>query len=306
MSFKQKIFPDKAKLLIEIEKLLSCKIEEIELEYQTEGSTGGVYKISIYSEDSNKDMLLKSIENLEYLNFYNDILKKEDLNHPQIFGEIVIDTDKFLLMEWVNTSRLAWAKDDYFLALKWLVNKDKIFTSSINNLQKYEYIFQRQNYLQDLMNERVKVLTQSEMKYPKIFPIKVKKLLDLSNSLLDSLSSEPLTLVHSDFCKNNILINHLNQLYVIDWTGPFVGSVGLDLAKILNDSPSEFREEMINLYVELTGFKEITKTIERVRLNELISHINWRMKRLLRGDDKLEEINEEIWEVMNEITGFVK
>lgn len=302
MSFKQKLFFDKSLLKEKIETILKARVEEIDLEYQEKGSTGAVNKVNITSNGVKSEFLLKQIDDLSYFNLYKDILEPQDLSHPKILGEIQIEKDTFLLMEWVKLVKKEWEKSDYIKAVEWLANKDTKLKPLIGTIENYSYIQKRNNYLENLKTERQDIFNKAQNSYANFFEIiDSKKLNSISNKLAETLSKEPITLCHNDFCRNNILITETEQIYVIDWTGPFIASAGIDLSVLLNDTPIEMQNEILNHYTESTNNDSIKDLIKDIQLDSMIGHVTWRFKRLLRNDDSYDDVREEISDIMYNI-----
>jgi thiamine kinase-like enzyme len=303
MAFKQKLFLNTVQLKVSLEKLLEVKIQDIIVDYQSDGSTGNVNKITIITDQLNQSFLLKKVENSTYYSLYKDVLSKYGLNHPEIYEELHLPEGRFLLMQWIPQVKNEWEKKDYLNAIKWLTRKDLLLIPQINTLKTYKYIQKNQTYLQSLKEERYKNLESGEKEYPEIFRrVSRYSISKLAEETYELLLKEPLTICHNDFCKNNILFTEKDEVYVIDWTGPYVASVGVDLGEILNNASEEYQKIMLEKYIELTGFDNVKGVIKSIQLNNQINHVNWRIKRLLRGDEKYSEVKEELVEITNTIS----
>lgn len=297
MSFKQKLNIDNEKLSYELEFLLKRKITSIDIDFIDTGSTGGVFNITI---DKQIEFVLKNLEKVkEFENFYNDVLTKYKLDHPIYSGKISLEASTYILLEnFKHKKNSDWVFDDYLLSIEWLANKDLKIRKHLNQIRKNEYINERNNTLIKIQEERKSILNKNK----NIFKgIDLVDLITFSSQIIESLKNEPLTLVHYDFCRNNILINN-GELRVIDWTGSFIGSVVFDLAEILNNTPEDrFRNIMVDKYIELTGYESVSDLVKTARINSRIAQIVWRTKRINRGDDKIDEVIEEIKKAYAEI-----
>lgn len=292
MSFIQKIVPDEKQLLNKLTVLLHKPINSLSLEFQGQGSTGGVFRVGIEGQF----YILKLVTDNSFYRFYKDVLESYQLNHPKVYGEVVLPTATFLLMDWIDNVTNEWKSEDFVKSIRWLANKDLKIKDKLTTLSNNPYISQKGNSLSDVIEESKLNIGKAIDKLPVIFnKSDVSKVFEFFDTNLHKLSSSFLTLVHNDFVPYNILITEQGEIYVIDWTGPFIGSAALDLVQIIKSAPEELENELLELYEHLTQLS-ISEEYKVAKFLAYLGHVNWRLKRHFRGDDKWDEIKDEVVE----------
>jgi thiamine kinase-like enzyme len=273
-----------------LSELLNIDIQKVITEFPAVGHSGSTYKITTFDRSEQKrEFILKCVSDDSYYNFYEEVLSQYEFDSPRIFGIISVGEILFLVMEFVPHESAEWNnKLKYKQAVEWLIKKDTITNNNLNELVSCSSV---QSSVRDNVDQWLATIRRG-------FELKVHPLMtghDLNilfrkrnyfhkvNSLL---SQKQQTINHNDFQMFNILFGNgqkKGKLYVIDWSGPNIGSVCIDLAKLIRVAPNEFSTYLLTAYrsqINFEGFDEIFKAAQ-IRTNLLI--FAWMVEMLING-----------------------
>lgn len=86
------------------------------------------------------------------------------------------------------------------------------------------------------------------------------------------------TVVHGDLNLENILFGEdetKNELFVIDWTQPHIGSVTKDLASLFDNAPDDLKSELIQTYRKQIDFHNFDQIFTKAKVLRDIGYLSW-------------------------------
>lgn len=203
-----------------------------------DGFSKKVYKVTLYNK-TKKVLVAVKKSLLNDLLFCKNILEKFNLNSFKLCGSYEEKGGVWIITEWIEYEKINKTKT-YNLMINWLIKKDKIFTKN-HKLIKDRFNKGEKWWEMIRKNKTTKLLPRNV--YNKI--LRLKKSWYKINSVLET---SPQTLCHNDFEFKNTLVSKNNSFYVFDWSRPCVGSLFIDLARLINTAPSNLNKKIINIY----------------------------------------------------------
>lgn len=255
---KQQSIIDMNKIKSNLSEMLDIDIKHVTSELQIE-KYSDIYKIHV--EDSNKRMssfILKDSDPPDF-EFYKDILEPYNLDSPKMYGHIEVDNRTLLVMDYIpHETSDRESEQKYKRAIDWLIKKDSILSKGLNRIGYLPCIrsdiWGPDQWL-DLVHRGVEA---------KVHPLLTKRFLEkLKNKFLkiiNKLKEGKQTICHNDFHIYNILFGEKKraaEISVIDWTLPNIGSVCVDLARLIYYAPNPIKSDLLERYRSQIHFKGI-------------------------------------------------
>lgn len=270
------------------------QVDTISYSQPLRGFSGKVLIVNIGCEGNfEHSFVLKQTPSIEECRFYQEALPRYRLNHPQVLGVI---GERYVCLEFVKHEKLDkqdW--DQARVSIDWLVYKDQLMMDHVSALAKEELIsselwFPIDEWIETLekgVGQNVHdLLTQK-------FLLKIRKHKPLYDLIPERLSKELITVSHNDYNFSNIARNldsldqrvNLDNLIVLDWSGPSATSVAVDLVRMCSSAIPEHREKMLKTYFERMQL-DIDKHRDLLNLAEIRMHLDvlrWGVERALVG-----------------------
>lgn len=310
VTYRRKVRLDPDVLRAPLSGLLGWEVRRLTTEYQDGGFSGSVYRLRVegYSPDRAEhrlELILKPERSGHEFAFYRDVLRPLELSFPRIYGVVPWEGRRLLVMEYVPHELLDWNDEHrYRRAVAWLARKDAAIQANLERIAALPYVppFTAGG------PERLAALrcACSEGLAPFLDHSLATALEEGQASFAHLgvlLRQAPLTLVHNDFQMLNLLFGteaHRGQLYVIDWTFPMIGSVCLDLAKLLLVAPEALAGELVRRYEDARGHELPEAVLRAARVHVGMSLLEWAARALREGQGhavytpQLERIAEEV------------
>ncbi len=228
---------------------------------QCGGFSKNVYKIKFLNKAKKLSVAIKKLS-LDDLFFYKNILEKYKLNAFKLSGSYKEKDDVWIISEWVDSKKIDETKI-YKMMVAWLIKKDKIFTK---NHKLVKNTFNRGDKWWGMI---------SKNKHSKILPPKMyNKILSLNKNWHEInlvLKTSPQTICHNDFEPKNTLVSKNDKFYVFDWSKPSIGSLFIDLARLVNTAPLSLKENIINGYRKNFNTDNFDFLLETARKRDYLS-----------------------------------
>jgi thiamine kinase-like enzyme len=272
-----------------LSRLLHMNIQEITPLFESAGYSGNAQKIMTVDERKQKrTLLLKRVFDASDYQFYQEVLRPYDLNAPEMFGIISIADTSFLVSDYIPHQPAEWQNFYKFRrAVEWLVKKDTI---AAHNLEKLKACASVQKTVRNHIQEWLACISKGvEMQ---VHPLLTGKFLShllyheihfqQARSLL---LQKQQTINHNDFQMYNILfgIDEREEISIIDWSGPNIGSVCVDLAKLLIVAPARFGPAITEHYRSHISFEGFHEILEAALLLTKLTIFAWMLEMLIKG-----------------------
>ena len=99
------------------------------------------------------------------------------------------------------------------------------------------------------------------------------------NEYIDELNQAGVqTVVHGDLHMSNILFGAdeaNNELFVIDWTQPHIGSVTKDLASLYDNAPINVKSELVKMYRQQVDFPHFDELFAKAKVLRDLGYLSW-------------------------------
>jgi thiamine kinase-like enzyme len=297
----------------QLSELLGLDISYIQFENQVEDSSEIVRMVSIFDSVPTKHrFVLKGQEDQLALCLYTHYLKTFDLNSPKHYGYIDFNGQPLLVMDYVHHKTPNWSdSDDYVKAVEWLIKKDLVTSQHLDSIKDLE-CFQKMKYygvqywLTELERWAQNPLSNAQDRH-------VWRTVQANQSRIDTYIGElsslgVQTVVHGDLHLSNVLFGdneNGNQIFVIDWTEPHVGSVTKDLASLYDNAPSSIKETLIHMYRKQIDFPAFDEMFGKAKLLRDIGYLSWMVEMIrIQGQEALDR--NELDRVMQSIMRFLE
>jgi aminoglycoside phosphotransferase (APT) family kinase protein len=267
----------------QLSQLLGLEIAHIQFEEQMEGSPAAVHMVSLFDRAQTKHRLvIKGQEDQTAFCLYTHYLKPFDLNSPKHYGYIDVDGQPFLVMDHVQHTTPNWSDSNgYFKAVEWLIKKDLVTSQHLESIRNLDCFGEMKYYgVQYWLSlfERWSQDSSSKAQARHIWRIvhANQSRIDTYIGELNSLGTQ--TVVHGDMHLSNVLFGENkieNEVFVIDWTQPHIGSVTKDLASLYDNAPGNIKEELLNRYRQQIYFPSFNEMFAKAKLLRDIGYLSW-------------------------------
>lgn len=244
-----------------VSKLLGKRINISNFDPTEEGFSDKTYRITVSSNSFLETYFIKEIKNdLEYL-LYKKVVCKIGIPTPHVYGIFSLESKTFMLMEYIKSYKTKWNdKKRYLKAIDLLVKKDLLVKDNWKLITQSKLISKNVNY-QRMIRDISRIHEGKEMDIHSSY-VELSKFLrrneDKIKYIHNTLSNKgKLTLCHNDFHLTNVIFpKNDKDIYLIDWKDPNIGSVFIDLTRIINVAPKFYRRGLINYYKSKVKTKE--------------------------------------------------
>ena len=295
MTSKQKIFLNKKQLKTVLSKSLKEEIIHVETDFQDKGYSGNVNQVKVVTSNNQKfSFILKKDDGFDLMGLYKEVLVPYNLNHPKVFGKVSINSETFILIEYIPYVEESWDESNYSKALSWLIKKDKVLHDNIKQIKIFPFIRKK---VKNQVGKYIELINKGAR--DRIHPIITKKFASTIQKKerryqeqFKLLNDGLLTVSHNDLCENNILFGigtYKNKTYVIDWTYPSIGSVCIDLVELVKNTSKILQEKLIKRYRSRLDFDDFEKTYKAAKALNDLSYLTWVIEGVLEGDLDLKE-----------------
>jgi thiamine kinase-like enzyme len=289
--------------------LLGLEISHVQSEYQERGSPGTVIKASIFDAYQNeRPFILKKMDNDQDYRLYTHYLEPYHLNSPKQYGYLDLDGQRFLVMDYITHAPPNWDDSNgYVEAVKWLIKKDLITSQNLDSIRSLDCLGDMEYYgirywlpIFEKWHNDATYNNQAK----DIWNI-VSENQNRITEYIDELNEAGVqTVVHGDLQMDNILFGddkHENEVFVIDWTEPHVGSVTKDLASLYDNAPSSIKSELIKIYREQIDFRHFDETFAKAKVLRDVGYLSW-MVWMINEGEKEEDYQDELDRVAESLT----
>jgi len=236
-----------------LSKILGKKFDYLKINRIDEGFSEKSYKLIVSSGNQIESYFLKEIENeSEYL-FYKEIVYVIGIHTPRIYGALPLDSRTYMLMEYIESFKTKWNdKQRYLKAIDLLIEKDLLVQNNWEKINQSHFVNKKVSY--NMIIRDISRINEGEKMKIHISYDELSEFLGRNKSRMKYIRNilsirGMLTLCHNDFHLNNVILSKTNnKVYLIDWKNPNIGSVFIDLAKIVNNAPQKFQQELLEYY----------------------------------------------------------
>jgi aminoglycoside phosphotransferase (APT) family kinase protein len=267
----------------QLSQLLGLEISEVQSE-DLEGDISTILRIISVSDrfQTKRRFVLKKQDDRTAFRFYTHYLKPFDLNSPKEYGYISIDGQDFLVMDYVSHTQPDWSDSNgYLRAAQWLIKKDLVTAQHLSSIRSLDCFGEMEYYgvqywLSELKKWAENSPSNSQARH-------VLRTVHMNQARIDTYikqlnSAGVQTVVHGDLHLSNILFGDEgfeDELFVIDWTEPHIGSVTKDLASLYDNAPRAIKEELIKVYREQIDFPAFDEMFAKAKLLRDIGYLSW-------------------------------
>lgn len=286
---------------------LDFEISEVQAEAQ-EGSTPLLFKVSVFAKGQNERsfMLKRKHDDTDY-RLYQQYLKPYCLNSPKEYGYLELDGQRFLIMDYIKHLPINWDDGNgYVKAVQWLIKKDLTTSQNLASLRKLDCLGKMEFYgIQDWLPEFEqwsKDSTDNHQAKAVWHTVHVNQ--NRINEYIDELNQAGVqTIVHGDLHMSNILFGTdqaNNELFVIDWTQPHIGSVTKDLASLYDNAPLNLKSELVKMYRQQVDFPHFDELFAKAKVLRDLGYLSW-MVWMINEGQKAEIGQNEVDRVANSL-----
>lgn len=274
------------------ERVRFVKIDPID-----EGFSDNAYKLSLIKGDKTETYFLKEIEDQKEYLVYSELICPMGIPTPQVYGILTDSSHSFLLMECVDHTKTRWEDARaYFDSLDLLTKKDQLARSNLSVIINSPLVDKGVDYDRIIRNVS-KIGEGKDMgihgSYRSLsdyLQTSEKKLMFMQHMLS---SQGTLTMCHNDFHLNNVIFSSTDtKAYLIDWTKPSIGSVFIDLAKMVNIAPDKCRRSLIEYYEQRMAPERADELYPLAEAYDHLGVISWAVDAVKsRKDEVLQYID---------------
>lgn len=285
----------------------------------------GSSRINFVGESSNSKYIITFNENIqenESFYYFSEVFSGLDINSPKVLQ--ISDDRKLYIQEFLGDQTLSEKieKEGLTERVKTLVKKtlQQLAEVQIKTENKIDYsrTFEYENYdelpiTNDLFYFKSFIADVLEIPYHKAsLLLEFKKLVSKIEQL------EPTGIMMRDFQARNIMVNHKDEIFFIDYQSAMKGPLIYDVISFLFQAkanfPTEFKNEMLDYYLSFWNdekaaqLKNSVKPIQLIRFMQVLGAYGFRgliqrkqhfISSLDKGIDNLYEFSNS-WEEMDE------
>jgi thiamine kinase-like enzyme len=165
--------------------------------------------------------------------------------------------------------------------VEWLIKKDLVTSQRLDSIKNLECIgdmkyYGVQYWLSHFERWSQESLFKAQARH-------IWRLVHANQSRIDTYigelhSLEIQTVVHGDLHLSNVLFGEKeteNEVFVIDWTQPHIGSVTKDLASLYDNAPNNTKEALLNRYRKQINFPSFDEMFAKAKLLRDIGYLAW-------------------------------
>jgi hypothetical protein len=267
----------------QLSRLLDLEISQVQSVYQEGGVPGAILRVSVFDKgQSEYPIILKRQDNDVAYRLYKQYLEPFHLNSPKEYGYIDLGGQLFLAMDYIEHLPTNWDdRNGYMRAVKWLIEKDLLTWQNLDSVRNLDCLGELEYYGVDYwLHEFEKWYKDSTGNFQ---ATEVWKCVNANqsriNEYIDELNEAGVqTVVHGDLHLDNILFvndDSNNELFVIDWTQPHIGSVTKDLADLYDSAPDNVKSELIQTYRKQIDFQYFEEIFTKAKVLRDIGYLSW-------------------------------
>ena len=188
--------------------------------------------------------------------------------------------------------------NNYLIAVKWLIKKDLITCQNLDSVRNLDCLGKMEYYGLNYW------LPEFE-KWSKASPFNdqaqhVWRTVHANRTRIDGYIDElnavgAQTIVHGDLHMSNVLFGEdesTNELFVIDWTQPHIGSVTKDLASLYDNAPNNIKTELLKTYRSQIDFPHFDEMFAKAKVLRDIGYLSWMAEMINEGQQEEIDHNE--------------
>jgi len=197
-----------------------------------------------------------------------------------ILGSIKINQRLYSIQQFISHYDFQWAnKDAYDQVLDWLIKKDQICIENLSKFKNLKYLGKMKfNGIDSWFNQIQKAISKSNRINKTLGDVLIKDRIKIQNALRTIETASPQTVIHGDLQMNNILFGKdefEDQLFVIDWTQPRIGSVCVDLAQLVDHAPLEIQNDLVEKYLGKIPIDNFQSKFHAAQLIRNLCYLAW-------------------------------
>ncbi len=267
----------------QLSPLLGVEVSHIELAPQEADSLGTVTRVSAFDQDKREhSLVLKKQDNDVAYRLYQQYLDPYHLNSPKEYGYIALDGQLFLVMDYIKHVPTRWEdRASHLKAVHWLIKKDLISQQNMDFVRGLDCLgvmpyYGMDYWLPDL--EKWYQASRGNRQAEEVWAC-VTANRNRLNEYIDQIKEEGVqTVVHGDLSVDNILfVEHDtgDELFVIDWTQPHIGSVTEDLVSLYDGAPDHVKSEIVRTYREHIDFYQFDEIFAKAKVLRDLGYLSW-------------------------------
>lgn len=266
-----------------ISKLLGKRISFLKIERTEKGFSDKVYKLFVSAKGTVETYFFKEVENQSDYLFYKEVVCAIGIPTPYIYGVLSLNSKTYILMEYIESFKTKWNDEQMYLkAIDLLIEKDLLVQNNWKKIKQSKLVKKEVSYNR-IIRDISRIHKGKELKihpsYNELsgFLIKNKSRLKYIQNILSNRGK--LTLCHNDFHLNNVIFSKTNnKVYLIDWKDPNIGSVFIDLAKIVNNTPQKFQLDLLKYYKNKIQTKDFNYLYPIAEAYDHLGVLSWAVK----------------------------
>ena len=292
-----------------LSRIIDWEPDEIELGFESSGHSGAVFRVVVSGRSGwSRHLVLKRDPDPNAWRIYRDILRPCELNSPEMLGVCEIADSQWLVMEYVPHEQPDWADPQrYQRAVDWLLHKDAVANRNLAWLGELEYL---EPFEAGDPGRRIEAIARScnvqlDPSLTNMWRELLERRFNKAEEITPLLRQGPQTITHNDYQMFNILFGESpkqEEMFVIDWTYPAIGSVCVDLASLVHVAPRELRSLLVDRYRRAAPFEPFEPIFDAARAHVNLSVLTWMIEAIAEGQShavhqsKLREIVSELQE----------
>ena len=292
-----------------LSRLLDWDADDIQLGFESSGHSGTVFRVYVTGPAGrSRDLVLKGDPDPNALRIYRDVLRPFGLNSPEVLGALEIGGKQWLVMKYIPHELPDWADPQrYRRAVDWLLRKDAVANRNLAWLGELEYLepFEAGDPGRRLEAIARSCNVQADPSLTRAWRDLLERRFQRAEEITPLLRQGPQTITHNDYQMLNILFGespNQEEMFVIDWTYPAIGSVCVDLASLVHVAPRELRPSIVDRYRRAAPFEPFEPIFAAARAQVNLSVLTWMIEAIAEGQShavhqgKLREIVSELQE----------
>jgi aminoglycoside phosphotransferase (APT) family kinase protein len=267
----------------QLSPLLGLKVSRVEYAHQEGCSLGTVIKVSVFDKDKRgQPLILKQQDNDVAYRLYKQYLVPYRLNSPKEYGYIKLESQRYLVMDYIEHLPTRWEdRTSHLRAVKWLIKKDLITQQNMDSVRNLDCLgimpYSGLDYWLPEFEKWSKE-SASNSRAREVW-VSVATNQNRINEYIDKLNEEGVqTVVHGDLALHNILCRDDeadDELFVIDWTQPHIGSVTQDLVDLYDSAPDNVKSEIIETYRKQIDFHQFDEIFTKAKVMRDVGYLSW-------------------------------